>query len=132
MNYTPGPWEQAHRKGDDKMYRTQVFSEKYGTIATLAWTPQDFGNGVIGTYREANARLIASAPELLEACKVALEREYLEVELSSIRARERDRNHQTAEAIILDRKNKNEITDRLRTIDSKIRAAIAKAEGGQL
>lgn len=67
--------------------------------------------------------------ELLEACKASLEREYLEIELSSIRARERDRNRQTSESILLDRKNKEKITDRLREIDKAIRAAIAKAGG---
>lgn len=65
--HTPGPWIAEHRKGADGMYRTEVFSEQHGGIATCDWTPKHCGNGVIGTYREANARLIAAAPELLEA-----------------------------------------------------------------
>lgn len=65
--YTPGPWKTEYRKGADAMYRTEIFSEQHGGIATCAWTPKHCGNGVIETYREANARLIAAAPELLEA-----------------------------------------------------------------
>lgn len=65
--HTPGPWEFSHREGQDKMYRTEVFSEEYGGIATCDWTVKQCGNGVISTYREANARLIAAAPELLDA-----------------------------------------------------------------
>lgn len=71
--YTPGPWKTEHRKGADAMYRTEIFSEQHGGIATCEWTPKHCGNGVIETYREANARLIAAAPELLEAAKLVLE-----------------------------------------------------------
>lgn len=47
------------------MYRTEVFSEHHGGIATCEWTPKHCGNGVTKTYREANAKLIAAAPDLL-------------------------------------------------------------------
>ena len=49
------------------MYRTEVFSQQHGVIGTCDWTPKHDGNGVTETYREHNARLIAAAPELLEA-----------------------------------------------------------------
>ena len=49
------------------MYRTEVFSQQHGVIATCDWTPKHDGNGVTETYREHNARLIAAAPELLAA-----------------------------------------------------------------
>ena len=49
------------------MYRTEIYSVEHGGIATCDWTPENLGNGVTGTYREANAYLIASAPELLAA-----------------------------------------------------------------
>ena len=65
--HTPGPWEAKHRAGHDNQYRTEIFSAEHGGIATCAWTPKNCGNGVTGTYREANARLIAAAPDLLEA-----------------------------------------------------------------
>lgn len=67
--YTPGPWKTEYRKGADAMYRTEIFSEQHGGIATCAWTPKHCGNGVIETYREANARLIAVAPDLLDVVK---------------------------------------------------------------
>lgn len=64
-NHTPGPWCQEHRKGRGGMWNTEVFCAKGETIATLAWYPRPEVNGVVGTYREANASLIAAAPELL-------------------------------------------------------------------
>ena len=69
--HTPGPWEAKHRAGHDNQYRTEIFSAEHGGIATCAWTPKNCGNGVTGTYREANARLIAAAPDLLEALQAA-------------------------------------------------------------
>jgi hypothetical protein len=65
--HTPGVWGTAHRKNADGMFSTEVFCEKGETIATLAWYPKNEGSGVTSTYREANARLIAAAPDLLAA-----------------------------------------------------------------
>lgn len=73
--HTPGPWECKHRAGSDEMYRTEIFSAKHGGIATCAWTPKNCGNGVTATYREANARLIAAAPDLLAALQFMLDSE---------------------------------------------------------
>jgi hypothetical protein len=63
--YTPGPWSQEHRIGHDGFYNTEVFDAAGETIATLAWYPKPTVDGVTGTYREGNARLIAAAPDLL-------------------------------------------------------------------
>lgn len=74
MRHTPGPWFQSHRaipNDKDGIYSTQVYDEKGETIADLAWYPVNLGNGHIGTAREANARLIAAAPDLLAASKHA-------------------------------------------------------------
>lgn len=65
--HTPGPWLTKHRAGSDGMYRTEVYSAEHGGIATCDWTPKHCGNGVTESYREANARLIACAPDLLAA-----------------------------------------------------------------
>lgn len=61
---TPAPWQCEHRKGLDGMYRTEVFSENYGEIACLYWTPDRSEKGVTKTYRNKNAKLIAAAPQL--------------------------------------------------------------------
>ncbi len=57
---TPGPWKSKHRAGNDAMYRTEIYSDTHGGIATCDWTPKNLGNGVTETYREANAQLIAN------------------------------------------------------------------------
>lgn len=67
MKHTPGPWAQSHRKQPNGGYVTQVYCEKGETIASLAWYPVEMGDGITGTSREANARLIAAAPDLLLA-----------------------------------------------------------------
>jgi hypothetical protein len=63
--HTPGEWKWAHRKCHDQQYRTQVYTEEHGTVSTCAWTPKPRRGGRIGTYREANAALLAAAPSLL-------------------------------------------------------------------
>lgn len=65
--HTPGPWNAKHREGGDGMYRTEIYSAQYGGIATCEWTENNCGNGVTTTYREANANLIAHAPDLLRS-----------------------------------------------------------------
>jgi hypothetical protein len=72
MQHTPGPWNATHRKGSDGMYRTEVYSAQHGGIATCDWTPKHCGNGVTETYREANAQLIAAAPDMLNALRSLL------------------------------------------------------------
>jgi hypothetical protein len=69
MTHTPGPWAQSHRKGPDDMYRTQVYDAAGETIANIAWYPVHTSQTTTSTNREANARLIAAAPELLDALR---------------------------------------------------------------
>jgi len=80
--HTPGEWRYSHRLIDENDYATQVYDENGGTIATIAWNAKPPINGIhngnpvkiYGTYREANAKLIAAAPELLtETIKVAVQ-----------------------------------------------------------
>lgn len=61
--HTPGPWRAEPRDGPN----WRVHSEDYGTIAYLADPYHAAPKGEI----EANARLMASAPDLLEAAKTA-------------------------------------------------------------
>ena len=76
--FTPGEWKQSHRQipnDPDGMYSTQVYTEDGETICSLAWYPKPKEKGVhegkyvliTGTYREANAKLIAAAPNMLDA-----------------------------------------------------------------
>ena len=71
--HTPGPWTQ-HSQDKSKIIATGVFN-KDGSVIQVgsAWGPA----GRWGEVKEehfANARLIAAAPELLEAAKVILKR----------------------------------------------------------
>lgn len=62
--FTEGEWGQSHRKGSGGMYNTEVYDHKGETICILAWHAVDEGNGVTSTDREANAHLIAAAPDM--------------------------------------------------------------------
>ena len=83
QKFTSAPWSQSLTICDEEgNYSTQVFSTETGeTIATLAWAKMPPQKVVIdgkpkiqtGTYREGNAKLIAAAHELLEACERALQ-----------------------------------------------------------
>jgi alkyl hydroperoxide reductase subunit AhpC len=71
MAHTKGPWK----------YHFHIPTDGFGTDAirhVVVIPDKPYENQVlVGSYEhdEANARLIASAPELLEACKMALEKE---------------------------------------------------------
>jgi hypothetical protein len=65
--HTPGPWEvDGDRDGDQLLV---IQSESKGEICNVTFT---LG---YGHADEANARLIAAAPDLLAACEAALARE---------------------------------------------------------
>lgn len=61
--YTPGPWETTQTLRGVKSFKTMVsaFPGEGSPIPICTASPSDTG--------EANARLIAAAPELLEALK---------------------------------------------------------------
>ncbi len=65
--HTPGPWSQSHRLNKRGTYSTEVYDAAGDEIATLAWHSIKTEHGW-GTDRDANARLIAAAPDLLAAC----------------------------------------------------------------
>ena len=56
--HTPGPWY-IHRQALADIYADSLIASVYGSLDSLE-------------QGEANARLIAAAPELLEACKAAI------------------------------------------------------------
>lgn len=71
--HTPGPWFQSHRKSVYGWYQTEVYTADGEVVATVAWYPRTLNDKSTTTDREANARLIAAAPELLEACQTIAE-----------------------------------------------------------
>ena len=60
--HTPGPWNRI--KGDRNVY---------SAAGTVCKTPAILGGGSAATNWEANARLIAAAPDLLEALENLLD-----------------------------------------------------------
>jgi hypothetical protein len=72
MKHTPGPWE--YRKGYDNIANADIRGE--GIAGTIRDTDTGWNIARIwetGKRTEANAKLIAAAPELLEACREAQE-----------------------------------------------------------
>lgn len=66
--HTPGPWTISG-------YHRAVLQDKTsidGCCLTIAHMPTCAGPGHGKRYNEANARLIASAPELLRECKILI------------------------------------------------------------
>ena len=61
MGHTKGPWE-AH---NGEVTTAQISGRSYRRIAAV----QDYGMGAAPEVDEANARLIAAAPDLLAACQ---------------------------------------------------------------
>lgn len=76
QKHTPGPWIFDGAVGDDYLVSAQVCPEESASyIAPVGTVDGDWAAS------EANARLIAAAPELLEALKAALPAlEYLDDE----------------------------------------------------
>jgi hypothetical protein len=75
-NHTPGPWafSQSTQYGDARFYIAQAdgapYTPHYSDVATLiAETVNDERKSI----QEANACLIAAAPDLLEACQTFAE-----------------------------------------------------------
>jgi hypothetical protein len=106
VKHTPGPWtlekNPPHTGDPDPELPPYWFIEKYDRNSE--------GFHIAAFLKDADALLIASAPELLKACKAAVE--HLEEELRNPRY---SHLHPVGECPVLD----------------LIRAAIAKAEGAQ-
>lgn len=109
--HTPGPWafSQNAQYGDTRFYVAQAdgapYTPHYSDVATLiAETVNDERKSI----QEANARLIAAAPELLEALKMGVAETMDYIKLNNLTGAEN--NHWIVKA----------------------RAAIAKATGGKV
>jgi len=68
---TKGEWKQSHRPIDeDDNYRTEVYSGET-EICGMYWAGEKEGNTTYSRRKE-NAKLIAAAPDLLEALQYCL------------------------------------------------------------
>lgn len=72
QDHTPGPWEAFDAKNQDGDVTISIRGDSE-FIATMDVTSIDGGPFTLPPRGVANARLIAAAPELLEACKRALD-----------------------------------------------------------
>lgn len=75
--FTPGPWHLSDERhdGDERMIHDDF--DGHGCVIACVWPlGADFDNDGHGS-RDANARLIAAAPELLAACEAAFEQWYI-------------------------------------------------------
>ena len=70
--FTKGPWSTDYRKDFRGMYNQDVFDKNGENICQCCWYPVKEGNAVTTTNREANANLIAAAPEMYDAIEAAL------------------------------------------------------------
>lgn len=66
IKHTPGPWSLKYDNVVDNYYIGGDFPSQVATLSTPC------GRGTSREERQANAQLIATAPELLEAAKGAL------------------------------------------------------------
>lgn len=76
-NYTPGPWQVHKHSGGIAILHPLINKEgeykgKLGGYHVVIQERQLTPEGIETTLNEANANLIAAAPELLEACRDAL------------------------------------------------------------
>jgi hypothetical protein len=69
---TPGPWSHDYRKSRSGGYSHEVFDQDGELIATAAWYPVKLDDVTTTTNREANARLIAAAPDLLALAEMVI------------------------------------------------------------
>jgi hypothetical protein len=71
--HTPGPWQwrQNHPRAV-YMYEVEAVDGKSTRIACIGDCYPDERDAAMIEQQQANARLIAAAPELLEACKRAI------------------------------------------------------------
>lgn len=74
--HTPGPWEAYHVKSAGWSVRMANPREGYSSpdpVCCMAWWQFDIPGIIDDEISGANAKLIAAAPEMLEALKASLE-----------------------------------------------------------
>jgi hypothetical protein len=72
MKHTPGPWQWHKLDGRDDPDHFNALESEGGTVLTYQVTCSDPNPDTTIEVSEANARLIASGPDLLAAAQAAL------------------------------------------------------------
>ncbi len=70
--HTPGPWEYVPTHNHDSPHDIEIQGDRRkhkGGADSVCWLATVKGNATSGDIPEANARLIAAAPDLLAACE---------------------------------------------------------------
>lgn len=72
VNHTPGPWRVRERESRHKGLKRCITAKRFGDISIATWNSIDrFGSCQMRkaiAEGEANAKLIAAAPDLLAVC----------------------------------------------------------------
>jgi hypothetical protein len=76
VSHTPGPWEIGNGTGRERPLEVHTSPESHGALTGIYVLP--ICKEITGPDKEANARLIAAAPELLAIAKAVLESEQVE------------------------------------------------------
>lgn len=79
MMVSPLPWGQAHLRQPDGMYITQVFDKFKQPLCDVCWCGHTQADGTLVSLREANAKLLAAAPNL--ASTSSLVRAYIDPDI---------------------------------------------------
>lgn len=120
--HTPGPWHltKDHSVPEAGLFLSRRVADAHGhIIAHPCGTHEAPGDLPF----EANAHLIAAAPELLEACKAA--HAVAENAVRNLTEYDKDPGLGTRQEAFMLRV----LGDRLKALDRTVQAAIAKAEG---
>lgn len=68
MNHTPGPWEiNLESLNDLQPGCISIDSRNHGALALVVWVVDGYPDSKLSKTCQANARLIAAAPDLLKA-----------------------------------------------------------------
>ena len=116
--HTPGPWNRI--KGDRNVYSAS---------GTVCKTPAIIGGGSAATNWEANARLIAAAPDLLEALESVSQEHDLLRWMKNIEMRRSQGSFGIAVADDSDAIGWQEQAEKLKVLVDRRESAIARARG---
>lgn len=120
---TPGPWK--YEPSSQTRYSFIVLTEDFDEDANRGTVLCRMSDGL----NEADARLIAAAPDLLAACRMARQLEVLRDTISENIARTRE-PRATVEYLKVAKENVASARSQITAIRRQIDAAVAKATGG--